>query len=213
MSTKITYSQVTGTPSLATVATSGKYDDLLSKPVLFSGAYGDLTGRPSLATVATSGKYDDLLSKPTLFSGKYSDLTGTPTLFSGAYGDLSGRPNLATVATSGKYDDLLSKPTFPSLVAQVTVDPVPAGFFSTVNFTMPVHIGNAVPTVTGIPYYVYYVGQSSICVFEPLPANLGNSVDGAGAGTPRNLSLTVSWTNDSGTLGAWPYSFTLNLWA
>ena len=41
-----------GTPSLATVATSG--------------LYSDLSGTPSLATVATSGDYDDLTDKPTI---------------------------------------------------------------------------------------------------------------------------------------------------
>jgi hypothetical protein len=48
--------------SLATVATSGSYNDLSGKPTLFSGAYADLTG------------------KPTLFSGAYADLTGKPTI-------------------------------------------------------------------------------------------------------------------------------------
>jgi hypothetical protein len=50
-------SQITG---LATVATSGSYADLTSKPTLFSGAYSDLTGKPSLSTVATSGSAADL---------------------------------------------------------------------------------------------------------------------------------------------------------
>ena len=50
------------TSSLSTVATSGSYADLTSKPTLFSGSYADLT------------------SKPTLFSGAYADLTGKPTI-------------------------------------------------------------------------------------------------------------------------------------
>jgi hypothetical protein len=48
----VAYSEVTGTPSLATVATTG--------------AYSDLTGTPSLATVATTGAYSDLSGLPTL---------------------------------------------------------------------------------------------------------------------------------------------------
>lgn len=64
----ITYSQISGTPSLAAVATSGAYSDLSGKPVLAavatSGAYSDLTGKPTLATVATSGSYADLSNKP-----------------------------------------------------------------------------------------------------------------------------------------------------
>jgi len=48
----VAYSEVTGTPTLATVATSG--------------AYSDLSGTPSLATVATTGAYSDLSGTPTL---------------------------------------------------------------------------------------------------------------------------------------------------
>lgn len=46
------YADLTGKPTLATVATSG--------------AYADLSGTPSLATVATSGAYADLTGKPTV---------------------------------------------------------------------------------------------------------------------------------------------------
>jgi len=42
----VAYSEVTGTPTLATVATTG--------------AYSDLTGTPTLATIATTGDYSDL---------------------------------------------------------------------------------------------------------------------------------------------------------
>ena len=54
--------------TLATVATSGDYGDLLNAPALAtvatSGAYADLSGTPTLATVATSGDYADLANKP-----------------------------------------------------------------------------------------------------------------------------------------------------
>ena len=49
------------TVDLATVATSGSYNDLIDKPTLFSGSY------------------NDLIDKPTLFSGSYNDLTDKPT--------------------------------------------------------------------------------------------------------------------------------------
>lgn len=87
--------------SLATVATSGSYNDLTDKPTI--PAAPDLTpyatkqeltakaDAASLATVATSGDYDDLTNKPTI-----------PIL-----------PTLATVATSGSYNDLSDKPTIP----------------------------------------------------------------------------------------------------
>lgn len=104
-------------PTLATVATSGDYDDL--------------TDKPNLATVATSGDYDDLTNKPTIpaaqvnsdwnSSSGVSQILNKPTLAtvatSGAYSDLSGTPSLATVATSGSYSDLSNKPTIPSVEA------------------------------------------------------------------------------------------------
>lgn len=87
------------TADLATVATSGSYNDLTDKPTI--PAAPDLTpyatkqeltakaDSASLASVATSGDYDDLTNKPTI-----------PVL-----------PTLATVATSGSYNDLSDKPT------------------------------------------------------------------------------------------------------
>lgn len=56
----IDYSNITNTPALATVATSG--------------AYADLSGTPTLATVATTGAYSDLSGTPTIPDG-LADLT------------------------------------------------------------------------------------------------------------------------------------------
>lgn len=60
---------------LATVATSGSYNDLIDKPT-FSGSYNDLTNKPNLAAVATSGSYNDLTDKPTI-PNSFTDLSGT----------------------------------------------------------------------------------------------------------------------------------------
>ena len=43
---------------LATVATSGSYNDLSNLPTLFSGAYADLTGKPTLGTAAATASTD-----------------------------------------------------------------------------------------------------------------------------------------------------------
>ena len=59
-----TKSQITDFPSLATVATSGSYNDLSNKP--------------TLATVATSGSYNDLSNKPTI-PDELSDLSDDST--------------------------------------------------------------------------------------------------------------------------------------
>lgn len=67
--TGVTWTDVTGKPTFATVATSGDYDDLINKPDL--SIYAEST---DLATVATTGDYDDLTNKPTIPT-KTSDLT------------------------------------------------------------------------------------------------------------------------------------------
>jgi hypothetical protein len=135
----------TGTLSwgtLATVATSGSYTDLTSKPTLFSGQYDDLSGKPTLF----SGDYDDLTDKPTLFSGDYDDLTSKPTLFNGQYNSLTGRPTLANVATSGSYADLSGIPRIPVYsddTARNTAIPSPAqGMMCLTNNTLQVWNGS-----------------------------------------------------------------------
>lgn len=87
---------------LATVATTGSYDDLLDKPTIPAA-------QVNADWDATSG-IQEILNKPALAA----------VATSGAYADLSGTPTLATVATSGSYDDLLDKPSIPP--AQVNAD-------------------------------------------------------------------------------------------
>lgn len=72
----VSWSNITGKPTFATVATSGSYTDL--------------TNKPSLATVATSGSYDDLTNKPTI-----------PTTLSQLTNDLP-----ASVSTGMLYGDI-----------------------------------------------------------------------------------------------------------
>jgi hypothetical protein len=79
-------------PTLATVATSGSYDDL--------------TGKPVLATVATSGSYNDLkdVPDPTLIEatdGNYSDYNVQSVLLNIIFND-------KTSITQDEYDAILS---------------------------------------------------------------------------------------------------------
>jgi hypothetical protein len=78
------------------VATSGNYNDLINKPVIFDGTWTNLSGKPSFATVASSGSYNDLINRPVLFDGTWTSL--------------SGKPSFAAVATSGNYNDLINRP-------------------------------------------------------------------------------------------------------
>ncbi len=101
--------------SLASVATSGSYNDLLNKPVIpaaqvqsdwnaVSGVAAVLN-KPTFASVATTGSYNDLIDKPAASSNVQSDWNAV----SGAAVILN-KPTLSTVATTGSYNDLTNKP-------------------------------------------------------------------------------------------------------
>ena len=115
--------------SLASVATSGSYDDLTNKPTIPTKT-SELTNDSSfvsssnLSAVAMSGSYSDLSNKPTIPT-KTSDLTNDSNFVSSS--------NLATVATTGSYDDLSNKPTIPSKTSQLTND---SNFVSSGNLAM-----------------------------------------------------------------------------
>ena len=79
VATSGSYNDLNDTPLLATVAITGDYSDLINKPDL--SVYALIT---SLADVATSGSYNDLLDVPTLFSGDYGDLINVPAEFTPA---------------------------------------------------------------------------------------------------------------------------------
>ena len=167
--------------SLSTVATTGVYADLLSKPVLFDGVYNSLTGKPTLFSgdyddlsnkpvlfdsdynslsnkpTLFGGDYDDLTSKPTLFSGQYDDLSGKPTLFSGDYDDLTDKPTLF----SGNYDDLTSKPTlfngqYTSLTGRPTLSAVATS--------------GAYADLSGVPRIPVYTDDTARNTAIPTPA-------------------------------------------
>lgn len=96
---------------LATVATTGDYDDLVDKPDL--SIYAESS---NLATVATTGSYDDLVDKPTIPAAQInSDWTSNSGV-----SQILNKPTLSTVATTGDYDDLVNKPSIPA--AQINSD-------------------------------------------------------------------------------------------
>lgn len=109
--------------SLATVATSGNYNDLTNKPTIPAAQIQSdwtqsdntkvdyIKNKPSLATVATSGSYTDLSNKPTIpaaqVNSDWNAVSGVSQILN--------KPSLATVATSGSYNDLSNKPTIPTV--------------------------------------------------------------------------------------------------
>ena len=125
-------------PTLATVATSGDYGDLLNRPALVVN-FGDLgdaatVDLPTINTplgTALSGKaplshthtVSQITDFPTLAniatSGSWNDLSDVPLTFAPSahthvVADITDFPTLATVATSGAYSDLSGTPTIPS---------------------------------------------------------------------------------------------------
>lgn len=138
--------------SLATVATTGAYNDLTGKPTLGAlaakdkVAYGtDITGTPTIPTVPTKvsafendkgyltehqslveyAKKTDLPTVPTKVSAFENDkgyLTAHQSL--DAY---ATKASLATVATSGSYADLTNKPTIPTKFSDLTNDSAAIG--------------------------------------------------------------------------------------
>lgn len=143
-------SEILNKPTLATVATSGSYNDLSNKPsipaaqvqsdwteadntdpsyiqnkpslatVATSGLYSDLSGTPSLATVATSGDYDDLINKPSIPAAQVQSNWTEADNTDPSY--IQNKPTLATVATSGLYSDLSGTPTINNVPAVTSSD-------------------------------------------------------------------------------------------
>ena len=106
-------------PNLATVATSGSYNDLSNKPTIpaaqiqsdwtqtNTSAKDYIKNKPNLATVATSGSYNDLSNKPSIpaaqvnsdwnASSGVAQILNKPTI-----PDVSGKENkMAIVSASG----------------------------------------------------------------------------------------------------------------
>lgn len=70
------WADITNKPTFATVATSGLYNDLLNKPVLFDGTWNSLTGKPT--SYPPSAHNHDLLYKPISYVPTWAEITNKP---------------------------------------------------------------------------------------------------------------------------------------
>ena len=121
-------SYIKNKPNLATVATSGSYNDLSNKPTIpaaqvnsdwnASSGVAQILNKPTLAAVATSGDYNDLSNKPTIPAAQVNSDWNAAS----GVAQILNKPSLATVATSGSYNDLANKPTIPTFTL-TTTDP------------------------------------------------------------------------------------------
>lgn len=120
------WSEVSGKPTFATVATSGKYSDLSGLPTIPTNNNQLTNGAGYITSAALNGyatqswvegkKYLTAIPSEYITESELSTtLGGYQTKISSsnkiAYSNISGTPSLATVATSGKYSDLSGVPT------------------------------------------------------------------------------------------------------
>lgn len=112
---------------LATVATSGSYDDLTDKPTIPAAQVNSDWN-------AVSG-VAQILNKPTLGTAASANTTDFATAAQGALAATAVQPgDLATVATTGNYSDLSGTPTIPTVgdgTITITQGGVTKGTFTT----------------------------------------------------------------------------------
>jgi hypothetical protein len=95
-------------PSLATVATSGNYNDLTNKPTIFSGDWDDLQNKPTIF----SGDWNDLSNRPVIATKLSQLVNDTNFITNGSAAiSLTAIPGLAEVAKTNDYADLDNTPT------------------------------------------------------------------------------------------------------
>ena len=97
---------------LATVATSGSYNDLSDQPTIPAAAPVDSVNTQTGAVVLDADDIDDASTSHKFVTAAQITSIGTAT----QPGDL------ATVATSGDYDDLTNKPTLGTAAATASTD-------------------------------------------------------------------------------------------
>ena len=116
-------------PNLATVATSGSYNDLSNKPSIPAAqvqadwseaddsAVDFIKNKPNLATVATSGSYNDLSNKPTIPAAQVNADWNA----SSGVAEILNKPNIPAAQVNSDWNassgvaEILNKPTIPSI--------------------------------------------------------------------------------------------------
>lgn len=107
---------------LATVATSGSYNDLTNKPTMTSVTVTQVeTTGTKIATIKVNNVTTDLFAPEGGGSGSQiqSDWTQADST---KVDYIKHKPNLKAVATSGSYNDLTDKPTIPSKTSDLNND-------------------------------------------------------------------------------------------
>lgn len=192
---------------LATVATTGNYNDLTNKPTIpaaqvnsdwnANSGVAQILNKPSLATVATSGSYNDLTNKPTIPAAQVNSDWNA----SSGVAKILNKPSLATVATTGAYSDLTGTPTIPTVnnaTLTVTQNGTSKGTF-TANAS-----SNKTIALTDTTYTNFTGADASTAGaagLVPAPAAGDNTKYLSGDGTWKTVSqysLPIATANDLG---------------
>lgn len=154
-------SQILNKPSLATVATSGSYNDLSNKPSI-----------PAAQIQSDWDQTDDqavdfIKNKPTIPAAQVNSDWNAASGVS----QILNKPTLATVATSGSYADLSNKPTIPTVDQSYSA--------SSTNAQSGVAVANAISAVKQVPSStstdegkVLTVNSSGNAVWDAAPATV-----------------------------------------
>ena len=115
--------QILNKPNLATVATSGSYNDLSDKPTIPTVPVQDVEVNGSsvvdesgVAKVTVPTKTSDLTNDSGFITAsQVPEQVNSDWNASSGVAQILNKPNLAAVATSGSYNDLTDKPTIPTV--------------------------------------------------------------------------------------------------
>ena len=227
----VAWSGITGKPTFATVATSGKYTDLSDTPdfaaVATSGAYSDLTGTPSLATVATSGKYSDLSGTPSIPSASNATpkVAGTAAAGSGttwaradhihpAQEDITGNAGSATKAVKDNKDQQIDSTYIKSLSVNGKIITITKGDDTTSTITTQDTVSNAFGKVVVDGTTIAADAATDSLTIEagdninitPDATNDKVTISADNPSTTYNATIGTAWTGDTA-----PYSQTVTV--
>ena len=225
----VAWSGISGKPTFATVATTGKYTDLSDTPnfadVATSGEYSDLSGTPSLATVAMSGKYSDLSDKPSIPSASNATpkVAGTAAAGSGttwaradhvhpAQEDIAGNAGSATKAVNDNKDQQIDSTYIKSLSVNGKIITITKGDNTTSTITTQDTVSNAFGKVVVDGTTIAADAATDSLTIEagdninitPDATSDKVTISADNPSTTYNATIGIEWTGDAA-----PYSQTV----
>jgi hypothetical protein len=211
---------------LATVATSGNYQELANKPALFSGAYADLSGKP----VLFSGSYSDLTNKPFIpaavtktsqlenDSGYVSNViypvvsvnakTGAVVLSAADVGAAASSHTHSITDITGLQNSLDNKASTSSLSSYATTDSVNSALGNYTNTQTLTNLLNGKFNTPLGTINQYLRGDGTTATFPMIPAAQVNSDWNATSGAAFILNKPILFDGTYASLIGKPITFT-----